>query len=277
MSLPDRTDRAHTLANSYATHEARDGWTRVQEYQRAMAWKGEHPDSGSSAASTALELPRSRIRAWFDGAKPDPAHAVATAEAHGWLDCQPGERTFEALALLHAWILAGGSISREVFVPHLSVGPDDPASLAHELFAAVGIDTALVNGDTDERATEVRPAGAGRSHLGRYLHAVMRAPVGAKNEQRDVPIPAWLTDSPSSTRRRWSQLYVTLRATAIDADRHGYARQLAEARSLAYRQGLAGVFRSVVADEATITVGSRALLLRASAADQLDQVPTLPE
>jgi hypothetical protein len=56
-------------------------------------------------------MPRGRLRTWFDGGKPDPAHAIDTAETNGWLDAQPGERTFEALALLHAWVLAGGGIA----------------------------------------------------------------------------------------------------------------------------------------------------------------------
>lgn len=72
-------------------------------------------------------------------------------------------------------------------------------------------------------------------------------------------------------------MYVTLRGTSIDATRHGYARQLAEARSPGYRQALASVLQSVVDTPEAVTAGERALYLRASAADLLEAVPTLPD
>lgn len=100
MDLSDRTYRAQALARTYGGD--RDGWERLTEYQRVLEWRGTHPQKGSQAAASALDLPRGRIRPWFDGAKPDPVHAVDTAEANGWLDAQPSDRVFEALSVLSA-------------------------------------------------------------------------------------------------------------------------------------------------------------------------------
>jgi hypothetical protein len=274
MTVTDRTDRAKALARTYGTD--RDGWERVEEYQRVLEWRGEHPNLGSSAAASALELPRSRIRPWFDGSKPDPVHAVDTAERHGWLDAQPGGRVFEALSVLHAWIYAGGSIDQRAYVPTFAVGNDDPRDLAVDALRTVGLTPAVEREDESGRATEVRPAGEGRSHLGRFLHGVLGAPVGPKNEGAGVELPSWLLASGASTRLRWARVYVTLRAVTIDDVRHGYSRQLYEARSRSFKRAV-GELLAGLAPADTVTVSERGVLLRPPAARELDVVPTLPE
>lgn len=60
MMLSDRTARAQALANTYATIDDRTGWARVQQYQRVRGYRGDHPDTGSHAGATALELPWGR-------------------------------------------------------------------------------------------------------------------------------------------------------------------------------------------------------------------------
>ncbi len=268
MPLPSRPDRAKALARSYGGD--RDGWTRVDEYQRVTDYAAAHPNAGSSAVASALELPRGRVRPWLDGSKPDPAHAVATAERHGWLDAQPGGRTFEALSLLTAWLYAGGSIDADRYVPHLSVSDGDPQAVGHELFTAVGIDSEFLAREGPQGA-EIRPTGAGVSHLGRFLHAVMEAPAGPKAGQ--IRLPDWLAAAPAATQTRWAQLYVRLRGTPITGERV----QLKEQRSRAYRRELAGLLRTVVDDEGAVTVGERALRIDAAHARLLDVVPRLPD
>jgi hypothetical protein len=266
--LTDRTDRAKALARSYGGD--RDGWTRVDEYQRVTEYAAAHPNAGSSAVASALELPRGRVRPWLDGAKPDPAHAVATAERHGWLDAEPGGRVFEALSLLTAWLYAGGSIDADRYVPHLSVSDGDPQAVGHELFTAIGIDSELLARDGPQGA-EIRPTGAGMSHLGRFLHAVMEAPVGTKDDA--LRLPSWLASAPITTQTRWVQLYVRLRGVRLQDSR----LQLQEQRSRAYRRELADLLRTVVDDEGAVTVGERALRIDAAHARLLDVVPRLPD
>ena len=235
MDLADRRARSQALARTYGGE--RDGWERLIEYQRALEWRGKHPNKGSSAASSALDLPRSRIRPWFDkGSKPEPVHAVDTAEEHGWLDAQPGERVFEALSVLHAWVYAGGSIEQTNYASTFAVGKEDPRDLAIEALQAVGLRASVDREDDPHRATEVRPAGPGGTHLGRFLHGVLGAPIGPKTERSAVELPTWLIESGASTRLRWARVYVELRGVRLDEDRHGYTLQLYEARSRAFQQ-----------------------------------------
>jgi hypothetical protein len=274
MDIMDRRARAQALARTYGGD--RDGWERVKEYQRVLEWRGEHPNRGSSAAASALDLPRGRIRPWFDGAKPDPVHAVDTAEQHGWLDARPGERTFEALSTLHAWIYAGGSIAQQTYVPIFAVGDEDPRDLAVAALRAVGLDATVERTEDPSRATEVRPAGDGQTQLGRFLHGVLGAPTGAKNERSAIDIPVWLSDAGASTRLRWARVYVVLRGTQIDDTRHGYARLLQEERSEAFRRDI-GKLLAGLAPRGSVTVGKRGIFLRPDAAREFDVVPALPE
>ena len=271
--LSDRTPRAEALANTYTTIDGRTGWARVQQYQRVLEYRGDHPEAGSQAVATALDLPRSRIRPWFSGAKPDPVHAIQTAEANDWLDTRPGERTFEALSVLTAWLFAGGSLGAAQFVPLFAVGDDDPRGLGESALQAVGTGAQCHRADSDARATELQPAKTA-SHLGRFLHAVMGAPLGQKAEQPALALPGWLETVGASTQLRWARTYVTVRGTAADPA-HGYDCQLREARPQSYLAGLGRLFQSLAPPE-TVTTGSQTVRLRPAATRELNTVPDLP-
>ncbi len=234
-----------------------------------------YPQRGSQAASTALELPRGRLRTWFNGGKPDAVYAIDTAESHGWIDSTPGEPTFEGLSILHAWVLAGGSISKETYTPSLAIGASDPADLAREAFRAVGIPSQSVNDASQDRAQELRPKGPGQTHLGRFLYGVLGAPVGEKTTIGNEPLQ-YLGSVPQETLCRWCQTYVTLRGTSVELAQAKNMVRLGEKRTRRYRKALAKLLRSVVGEDAQITVTQRAILLAGDSLTTLDQVPTLP-
>ena len=266
-SLADRRQR---LTETY-----KNGWDRVQEYEAAMRWHAAHPQQRSHAASRTLELPRGRLRGWFDGGKPDAVRAIETAESHGWLDAVPGDPVFEGLSVLHAWVLAGGSTSTDAFVPSFAVGPSDPAPLAREALTTVGIPSQSVNGTSTKRAREIRPKGRGGSHLGRFLYGVLRAPIGGKTRIGAAPLQ-YLDSVPQMTLLRWCQTYITLRGTSIGAAQDAPTVRLGEKRSQEYREALAALFRAVVGEDADLTVTRRATLLGEDTVTMLYQVPTLP-
>jgi hypothetical protein len=271
--LFDRTEIKQRVTQTYS---GPSNWDRVQEYEKAMRWHTAHPKRGSQAASTALELPRGRLRRWFDGGKPDAGHAIDTAESHGWIDSTPGEPTFEGLSVLHAWVLAGGAISKETYTPSLAIGASDPADLAHEAFRAVGISSQSVNDASTDRTQELRPKGPGQTHLGRFLYGVLGAPVGEKTTVGSEPLQ-FLDSVPQTTLLRWCQTYVSLRGTSIELARGERMVRLSEKRTRRYQEALADLFRSAVGGDAQITVTQRATLLRGEALTMLDQVPTLPD
>jgi hypothetical protein len=274
-----RIDRAKALARTYASLNNRDGWTRVEEFQRVQQWRSKYPDKGSSAASSALDLPRGRIRPWFNGSKPDPARAVEVADVNGWLDAQPGSQVFEALSVLHAWILAGGSILAKTYVPRLAVDTDDPRKLAAVALDVVGVDVTVSrereHDSEPSRSAELRPMDHA-STLGRFLVAVLDAPLGEK-AGHDIHVPAWLAATPFDTQLRWARTVVTLRGTQTDP-RHGYRCQLKEeSRPEDYYHDLGDCFATIVGDDDQVTVGAQTIRLRKRAAALLDVVPHLPD
>lgn len=271
---PDRKARAKALANTYATIDNRTGWDRVEEYQRVLEYRGSHPNAGSQAAATTLELPRSRIRPWFDGGKPDPVHAIDTAEEHGWLDATPGDPTFEGFVVLTAWTFAGGSISADTWTPRFAVGGGDPRNLAVAALKTVGLRARIDRDGDPDRATEITPNKNSAAHLGRYLYAVMESPIGEKNTER-IALPEWLDTVALPTRLRFARTYVTLRGTPINPS-HGYVCQIREERPQSYLEALGGLFESLAPPE-TVSVGSKIVRLREGSASELDVIPQLPE
>jgi len=113
MNITDRQLVARALTETYTGGYAPDPWERVTEYQRVLEYTAKHPNKGSTAVATALELPRGRIRPWMDGARPDPVRAIQTAEAHGWLDLDHGAAPFTGLNTLVARIFSAGAIARD--------------------------------------------------------------------------------------------------------------------------------------------------------------------
>ncbi|MFC7115836.1 hypothetical protein ACFQH2_13995 [Natronoarchaeum sp. GCM10025703] len=100
-----------SLARTYNVQNRADPWDAVEDYQEYLDVAARHPDSGSSALASKLEMPRGRIRAWENGAKPDPARAVEVAEQRGWFEGVDSDE-FAALNQLVAWILSGARSPR---------------------------------------------------------------------------------------------------------------------------------------------------------------------
>ncbi len=68
-----------SLARTYDVQNRSDGWEAVEDYQRYLEVSAQNPDSGSSALSSKLEMPRGRIRSWENGSKPDPVRDASAS------------------------------------------------------------------------------------------------------------------------------------------------------------------------------------------------------
>lgn len=271
-SIPDREARERQLAATYDGPV--DGWQRVQDYRRVQAHQQEHPTDGYHATATALNLNPNTVRNWVArNGKPDPMHAIETAERNGWLDTQPGERVFEALSLLIAWTYAGGSIAADTYSLTLAVSDTDPGPLARECLIAVGMKVETAHAKADSRATEYRPSGPGRSHLGRFLVGVLGAPRGSKAEQQ-LALPSWLASVPPETRTRWVQMYLTLRGTSGPDE--GWIR-VREQRNQSYIDELGALVQSVVDDASDVRIGDKTVLIRPRIGHLLQGLPRLPQ
>ncbi|WP_011322698.1 hypothetical protein [Natronomonas pharaonis] len=81
------TDTAkRSLVETYDPPNYDDPWDAVEDYERVQRYTAKHPQQGSQAVSTAVDLPRGRIRSWVDGdGMPDCYRCLQTALENGWI------------------------------------------------------------------------------------------------------------------------------------------------------------------------------------------------
>ncbi len=239
----NREQLAKAVARTYGGE--RDPWERVQEYQRVIKYAAEHPNKASTAVSSALDLPRGRIRSWVDGdGMPDPMRGIQICESHGWLDVDYTEPPCTGLNVLVAWVFSGGSIN-ESYVPSFAV-ESGASSILDTAFDHVGVRHTMFREDDDRRATEIRPADDA-SALGRLLVA-LGAPTGNKNPDAQMSLPEYLREAPFVTRLDFARTYLRNRG-AVRTDRKNRPVQFREDRSRQYRAELRSFLRAVAGRE----------------------------
>jgi len=249
---------AEQIARTYDGGRSVDAWERVQEYREAMRYRSKHPNKGSSAMASALDMPRGRIRSWLNGSKPDAVNAIEVARDRDWIETEPGDPTFEALNALVANVFSAGSITEGSYRPAFVL--DDDRRQLHILDAldAAGVEYRIVD-DRDGRADEARPTEA-ETVLGRVL-ACMGAPTGSKTGP--LKLPAYLADSPEETRETWVLCYLENRAT----EPHNGIVRFREERTDAYLRDLARLIEDVAG--ASVSVSEKNVILSQDATDAL--------
>jgi hypothetical protein len=210
-----------------------------------------------------MELPRGRIRAWKNGAKPDVVRGIETAREHGWLECSVDSDGFAALNRLVAGVYSGGSISEANFSPSFS----SPYALVEDQLRAdledLGAGCRLVMSNSGN-VEELRPE-RDSSVLGRVLVA-LGAPRGAKAQTVDA-LPAYLESASDGIRRSFVRVYVSNRG--VHVNKKGFV-QIGEQRPAQYLDALAGLIHSATNVELWRAEGS--IRFRDDAFDVLDLV-----
>lgn len=272
----NRHHLARRFARTYGGPESRDGWTRVQEYRRVRAFVSRNPELGSSAVASALELPRSRIRAWVDrDGRPDPVRGLAVATGHGWLERDFDTPTARALNVLVAWVFSGGSVSDGSYVPSFTFADALTRETLRSALGVLDLDTRVVRDDDGARATELVPA-EDASILGRALVA-WGAPVGSKNERTALSLPAYLSDAPEQVRLDFARTYILNRGH-VRSDRMTFPVQVTEYRSPEYREQVIQLFQDVAEEPAAVRAsGERTVWLDPEASDRLYLPPSIAE
>ncbi|MFC4357759.1 hypothetical protein ACFO0N_07330 [Halobium salinum] len=234
------SDFAQDLARTY---NGSDSWERVEDYQRCFKYAAEHPQKGSYAVASALDLPRGTVRQWIErGSKPDPVHAVETADELGWLDVPSKDATGRALNLLVAGIYSGGSVSKS-FVPTWTIDREPVELLLSTALEQAGSGAKRIDRMSDSRATELAPA-EHASVLGRLL-VTLGAPQGTKNESTVTDLPEYLESVERRVHVEFAKMYILNRATSLEGKD---TLQLNESRTTLYKRELAE-FLSMVAGE----------------------------
>jgi hypothetical protein len=248
-----------SLARTYTVQNRADPWEAIEDYQKYLDVAARNPNSGSSALSSKLEMPRGRIRSWENGAKPDPARAVEVAEARDWFGSVDSNE-FAALNRLVAWIFSGGSITTETYVPHFAVDSSTESDVTDAL-DTLELDWRRERENEPNRATEIVPTDHA-SVLGRAL-VVLGAPQGKKTDQSKFSLPEYLDDAPDELQREFVDVYIRNRYTDHDRLVMGFR----EERSEAYLQELASLIEDVAGE--SVTVSEKNIYLSSEAADAL--------
>lgn len=247
--LADPTERDTTvreLARTYNPPGYADPYDCVQDYRRVQRYTAEHPRQGSQAVSSAVNLPRERIRGWVDSdARPDCVHAIETAEAHGWLIDDWTSPVADGLNTLAAWLLASGSLTTETYQPHWIA--NDNADRLRESARAVDV-TLTRQGRDDGRPPEWVPREDGVV-LGRLLH-LWTGLRGDKSSDA-TRFPRYPEYVPKHVARHFAQVYVENRAIER-SDTTDRRLQIQEHRNPAYREQLVALLQRVVTDPSHI-------------------------
>jgi hypothetical protein len=231
------------FTDTYSEDSFPSPYERLEAYERVMEGAAEHPNKGSSALSSIVELPRNQIRTWVDsGGKPDVAHGVHIAQDQGWLDADVESERFDALNTLVAAVFSGGTIS-ERFEPAFT--PDRESvtfARVNDALDRLGCGTKLRGDDEDpDRPVEVLPD-TNASVLGRVLVA-LGAPHGAKADETDISIPDYLDDAPQHVARDFVEVYVWNRGQRPG---NGETVRIIEQRPQQFREELGALIERVV-------------------------------
>jgi hypothetical protein len=257
------------LAATYPPHGDLTPWARVQEYRRVQEYTSQHPDEGSHAVSTALELPRERIRPWVDGdSRPEPVKAIETARDRGWLNTDLETPLGNAWTRLVAWTYAGGSIAEESYRPSWYVRDTDgqPSYLELDVLKSaletIGTTHKLVHRE-GSRPTRIEPADD-PILVGRCL-ASAGAPVGESNAEHPGDLPEWLDDVNDETRRVFARTYIHARASVREFEPRF---NIAERRPDEYQDALAGLFDEL-SPPGSVSMSGNNIYLRSEAAEAI--------
>ncbi|QCW05221.1 hypothetical protein [Natrinema pallidum] len=263
MSDSESPVSADALARTYSPPSYSDPVDVVKDYGRTMDYASRHPNKGSSAIASALELPRGRIRPWLDGAKPDAVRGIETARDYGWLEAEYGDPEFTAHNTLVANVFSAGSISEQYYRPSFALNHRGEDSHVLDALELAGCEYRIV-ADRRDRADEARPT-EDASVLGRVL-AALGAPVGPKADQQ-LALPTYLTDAPDDVRETFVYSYLENRAIEHDDKATLTVR---EARNRTYLESLAALIDDVAGGG--VSLGERDIVISADAARELGTV-----
>lgn len=258
------------LANTYSVQIYRgsyeNGWDCVTDYQRVMQYHQNNPEKSPYQTHQELDVPRKRVRGWFEGSVPNPVRAVNLGEENEWFDATWDSEIGRAFNVLVTWIYASGSIGSKDFVPHFVIDTDELGLFVQTALGFVGYGATVKREDDPNRATEVLPSGDKKGVLGRAL-SVIGAPVGPKASAADITLPPYLDSAPDSIRCEFVENYVGLRGSK-SKNREGI--EVRESRPQRYHQQLAELIEAVTGGTATHLVSEDGLWLPAKTVSNLD-------
>lgn len=209
----------------------------VADYREFEEYYDEHPDESAYKISQALDQPRSRLREWVDGARPDALHALDEMRDRGWLSDMPSPET-RALNQLVARVLTAGYVVRTEYTPAFMLHDDETLPALAGLFDTLGFEHTLVDED-DHRPEEVRVKGNAQL-LGRALVAAG----GARGRDRTnvIEAPSYLNYATTDMRREFLWVWILERGAEVEGDDWELAVELHANRAASFVDDMATLF-----------------------------------
>jgi hypothetical protein len=274
--LENPTDTAaakRALVRTYNPPAYADPWDCVEDFERVQEAAAKHPNKGSAALASVVELPRGRIRPWLDGGRPDCYRGLQTALSNGWI-LEEWNTVGRALNCLSAWTLSSGGIN-ENWVPQWVAETDAEYAALEPYMEALGVsltqtrpdDTTTPDGT--RRAAEHRPD-ADASVLGRVL-STWTGLQGDKDHT--VQFPRYVRFAPDEIAREFCRVYVAQRG--VEREHGKEFIQIAATRSEAFRRDLLGQLRRVVDHPGSVRGDSWPVRIYEPAKSQLAGYPDL--
>lgn len=245
------------LANTYSHPSYAETWGLVEDYWRFVEYAADHPQQKSSAVSSALDLPRGRVRGWLNGRIPDAVRALREADEREWFDASTDIAS--SFTILLGAVLSGGSIASDTYQPSFSLSEPESRDELIRALDTVGVNHTLRHEECDTRATEIVATKPG-TVLGRALF-VLGAPRGGKTL---ATFPAWLASTDEKIRTRFLRFYVRERG-AIHTEKA--TRSLVEDRPEPFKESLATTIEATT--HAPATAGKRGVVVSADAVRKL--------
>lgn len=263
-------DAKRSFVRTYKSSVYDDIWNLVEDYELVQGYAAQYPKKGSSAVSSALDLPRERIRSWVDGeGRPDCYRGLQTALSNGWIIDSWDEESAQALNCLAAWVLSSGGIN-ERFVPTFVTDSDSEYKQLRDYAASAGIRLKRTRDPDGERPPEWRPS-SDASVLGRVLYTW----TGIKGDKsrEATKFPEYLNDVPEPILRSYLQVYAQQRGVYRD-DRGEYIQIIAE-RTDGFRRVLKSHLQSVVENPEEVKGDGWPIRIYGDAMKSLRQYPKI--
>ena len=269
LDTPTDTAAAkRALVRTYASHAYSDPWDAVEDYERVQAVSAKHPQKGSSALSSLVDLPRSRIRGWVDdGGMPDPYRALQTALSKGWIIESWDDETAAGMNALAAWLCSSGSVN-DHWTPAFVADTPGEIGLLKAAGRTANVRLKQTRADSDRPAEWVPTEDA--NVLGRVLYTW----TGVRGDKSPdiAQFPRYVQFAPEWVASDFAKVYVHQRAT-VRHDRDG-ALQIQEMRTDRYREQLVSLLERVVSNADDIRAENWPVYIRGDAVDELRKRPS---
>ncbi|NHN41232.1 hypothetical protein G9C85_06220 [Halorubellus sp. JP-L1] len=236
--------------------------TLVDDYREYQDYRTEHPDESPYQISKALDQPRSRLREWVNGSKPDAVTALDEMHERGWMADMPSPET-RALNHLAARAIAAGYVVANDYAPAFTDKKEDRAEIQAHL-DTLGFESRIQ--DYDSTGTEIRPGGNAQL-LGRALVAA-GVPRG-RDETQLLDLPEYLNFATTSMRRDFLGVWLLTRSVELENDGPWAVRvELKQSRAASFIGDLAALFEAE-AGRSTVERAGRHIYLTPTAMNRL--------